>query len=238
VTQSGANPLELLLIGPNLRERQTAATAVADSLRAAIQSGALHDGVELNQVALAEHFGISRVPVREAMRALEAEGWITALPHRRAIVQALSPARVAETFEVRALLEAHLLEKSAAAMSPAHLENLSALSHAMDKMTDHSEWVAANRHWHQLLLEPSGSQMTLELVAQLTSQVERYMNQRGENVERESEAGREHQDILRALAANEVALARALLTAHIGHTRRLVLAALEERSEPVKAEAR
>lgn len=232
MTHSGANRLELLAVGPNLRERQTAASAVADSLRAAIQSGALHDGVELNQVALAEHFGISRVPVREAMRALEAEGWITALPHRRAVVQAVSPARVAETFEVRALLESHLLEKSVMAMSAAHLERLSALSRAMETMTDHSEWVAANRQWHQLLLEPSGSQMTLELIAQLTSQVERYLNGRGENVERESEAGHEHHDILRAVAAKEVALASALLTAHIGHTRRRVLAALVERNEP------
>ena len=230
MTQSGVNPLDLLLIGPNLRERRTAASTVADSLRAAIQSGALHDGVELNQVALAEHFGISRVPVREAMRALEAEGWISALPHRRAVVAAVSPRRVAETFEVRALLEAHLIEKSVAAMSAAQLERLSTLSHAMETMTDHSEWVAANREWHQLLLEPSGSQMTLELIAQLTSQVERYLNLRGENVERESEAGHEHRDILRAVAAKDVASARTLLTAHIGLTCRLVLAALEERS--------
>jgi DNA-binding GntR family transcriptional regulator len=230
VTPPTANPLELLLIGPNLRERQTAASAVADSLRAAIQSGALHDGVELNQVALAEHFGISRVPVREAMRALVAEGWVTALPHRRAIVQAVSPTRVAETFDVRALLESHLLEKSIVAMDAAHLERLTALSVAMEKMTDHGEWVAANRQWHQLLLEPSGSEMTLELISQLTSQVERYLHQRGENVERESEAGHEHRDILRAVAAKEVNVARALLTAHIGHTCRLVLAALAERS--------
>ena len=231
MTTQTLNPLEFLAIGPNLRERQTAASAVADSLRAAIQSGALHDGVELNQVALAEHFGISRVPVREAMRALVAEGWISALPHRRAVVAAVSPARVAETFDVRALLESHLLEKSIAAMDAAHLERLRTLSFAMEKMTDHGEWVTANRQWHQLLLEPSGSEMTLELIAQLTSQVERYLHQRGENVERQAEAEHEHHDILRAVAANEVDVARALLTAHIGHTCRLVLAALEERRQ-------
>jgi DNA-binding GntR family transcriptional regulator len=233
VTQSGVNPLDLLLIGPNLRERRTAASTVADSLRAAIQSGVLHDGVELNQVALAEHFGISRVPVREAMRALEAEGWISALPHRRAVVAAVSPTRVAETFEVRALLEGHLIEQSIAAMSPAQLERLTALSQAMETMTDHSEWVAANRRWHQLLLEPSGSEMTLELIAQLTSQVERYLNLRGENVVREAEAGHEHRDILQAVAAKDVTLARERLTAHIGLTCRLVLTALQERTAPV-----
>ena len=64
-----ANPLEALKIERGLLERQTAAGYVADSLRAAIQTGALSDGMELNQVALAEHFGISRVPVREALRA-------------------------------------------------------------------------------------------------------------------------------------------------------------------------
>src|SRR3974390_951979 len=95
-----------------LKGRRTASEAVAESLRSAIRSGQLEDGAELNQVALAEHFGVSRVPVREAMRQLQAEGWITARPHHRAVVQALSPERILEMIELRVLLEAHLMIKS------------------------------------------------------------------------------------------------------------------------------
>src|ERR1700722_235852 len=119
-----SNPLDALKIERGLLERQTAAGYVADSLRAAIQTGALSDGMELNQVALAEHFGISRVPVREALRALEGEGWITATPHRRSVVQAVSPERIQETFEVRALLETHLIEKVIARISDEQIAKL------------------------------------------------------------------------------------------------------------------
>ncbi len=69
--------------------------------------------------------------------------------------------------------------------------------------------------------------MTLELVRQLTSQVERYLSVYGENVERAAGADDEHQDILRAVAARDVDLACALLKAHVGHTSRLVLTALK-----------
>jgi DNA-binding GntR family transcriptional regulator len=222
------NPLDMLKVETNLRARQTAAGYVADSLRTAIQTGALSDGTELNQVALAEHFGISRVPVREALRALEAEGWITALPHRRAVVAAISPERVQETFEIRALLESHLIEKAVARIGDGKIAELEAKCKKMDAIEDHHAWVAANADFHHALLESAESPMTLELIVQLSSQVERYLRLRGEDVIRESEAGREHRDIIRAVAARDAAGARELIRTHIDHTRERVIDALGE----------
>src|SRR5579863_2051668 len=123
-----------------LKDRRTASEAVAESLRSAIRSGALADGSELNQVALAEHFGVSRVPVREAMRQLQAEGWITARPHHRAFVQALSPERILEIIELRALLEAHLIVKSIPKIGDHRLARLERLCDQMDRSTDHQRW--------------------------------------------------------------------------------------------------
>src|SRR4051794_10802535 len=68
---------------PALTERRTASDEVADTLREAIIAGTFEDGAELNQVELARHFGVSRVPVREALRRLEAEGLVSAEAHRR-----------------------------------------------------------------------------------------------------------------------------------------------------------
>jgi DNA-binding GntR family transcriptional regulator len=229
-----ANGTDLLGRLPKLRERQTAASYVADALRAAIQNGELHDGAELNQVALAEHFGISRVPVREAMRMLEAQGWITALPHRRAVVQALSVSRVSEIFEVRAVLEGHLIEKAIANSSPDHLARLEKVRSEMEGLADHIAWVAANRKFHRLLLEPAQSPMTLELIEQLTAQVERYLRVRDETVIREDAAGKEHAEILRAVAKKETAVARALLVSHIERTGRHVIEAIGEAAPEAK----
>jgi DNA-binding GntR family transcriptional regulator len=227
-----ANPLDALKIERGLLERQTAAGYVADSLRTAIQTGALSDGMELNQVALAEHFGISRVPVREALRALEGEGWITATPHRRAVVQAVSPERIQETFEIRALLETHLIEKVIARISDEQIAKLKKACDRMDQIADHAKWVAANADFHHELLESAGSPMALELVIQLSSQVERYLRLSGETVIRESEAGREHRDIVAAVAARDVDAARRLIHTHIEHTRGRVVDAISEEEKP------
>lgn len=214
---------------PPLNERRTAAGYVAECLRAAIQSGLLQDGVELNQVALAEHFRVSRVPVREALRALEAEGWVSARAHHRAVVQAISPERVNQIFEVRALLEAHLIGKAIRHVDNVRAQVLYAICDAMDKMDDHDEWVAANRRFHRTLLESSGADMIVDLVEQLISQVERYLRLRGTGPMREGQAGAEHRAILRAVVNRETSKARNLIRSHIGHTKRLVLAVITER---------
>ncbi len=83
-------------------ERRITADYVADALRDAIHRGELADGAELNQAALATHFGVSRVPVREAMRQLQAEGLIDASAHRLAVVRALDLERVVELYDARA----------------------------------------------------------------------------------------------------------------------------------------
>jgi DNA-binding GntR family transcriptional regulator len=208
--------------------RQTAAGYVADSLRSAIQTGRISDGTELNQVALAEQYGTSRVPVREALRLLEAEGWITAMPHRRAVVAAVSPERIQETFEIRALLEAYLIERVVARISDEHIAQLKNACDRMDAITDHAAWVAANARFHNELLESAGSPMALELVHSLSSQVERYLRLSGETVNRESEAGREHRDIVAAVAARDARAAQRLIRLHIEHTRGRVVDAISE----------
>src|SRR5215472_9920720 len=121
-----------------LKGRRTASEAVAESLRSAIRSGQLEDGAELNQVALAEHFGVSRVPVREAMRVLEAEGWVSARAHYRAVVQAVTPERVHQIFELRSLLETHLLGRSVRLISSDRIKRLYAICDRMDRQRNYS----------------------------------------------------------------------------------------------------
>src|SRR6185312_6845922 len=97
---------------PGLRERKTMTDYLAASLRTAIYDGQFADDEELNQVELAEFFGVSRVPIREALRQLQAEGLVRNIAHHRTIVTGLTLPQILESIEMRAVLEAHLLCKA------------------------------------------------------------------------------------------------------------------------------
>lgn len=90
-------------------EKQPAPELVRDSLREAIYSGKLQPGEQLRQEELAERYGISRIPVREALRQLEAEGLVTRQPNRGAVVAALSVQEVIEMLDIRIGLECRAL---------------------------------------------------------------------------------------------------------------------------------
>src|ERR1700746_266334 len=92
--------------------RQSLTSAVADKLRDQIIRGEIPEGAQLRQDAIATQYGVSRIPVREALRQLDAEGLIAIVPNRGAIVPALSPDDIGELFSIRALLEPEVLKLS------------------------------------------------------------------------------------------------------------------------------
>src|SRR5215472_626837 len=92
--------------------RQSLTSAVADKLRDRIIRGEIPEGAQLRQDAIATHYQVSRIPVREALRQLDAEGLISIVPNRGAIVPALSPSDIGELFAIRALLEPEVLKAS------------------------------------------------------------------------------------------------------------------------------
>src|SRR4028119_1981958 len=105
-------------------QHRTISSAVAGDLRRRIVDGEFKAGFQLRQDALAAEFGVSRIPVREALMQLEAEGLVKILPHRGAIVSELSTEEVQELFELRALLEPRLLRASAPHLTQADHEKL------------------------------------------------------------------------------------------------------------------
>lgn len=214
-----------------LRLRQTAADHITAALRAAIQSGALPDGLELSQVGLAQHFGVSRVPVREALRVLEAEGWITAPTNQRAFVQSLSAAEIDEIFRIRLCLEPDLLGQALPRMNRTVIDDLRARCATMDALKDHALWVTSNRAFHGALLAPSGAKFTLRLLENLTAQVERYVRLQHANSDRHKDAGHEHSTLIDAVERRDVRTARSILRKHIERSRAGVLAAVRNLSK-------
>src|SRR4051812_19252575 len=149
---------------PTLSGRRITADYVADDLREAIQSGALEDGAVLNQAALAAHFGVSRVPVREAMRQLQAEGLIDAEAHQLAVVRGLSLERIGEIYDNRALLEGYLTLRAVPRLTDASIQELRAAEHVMRPVSDHGEWLRLNAAFHRIILRAAHDETALELV--------------------------------------------------------------------------
>lgn len=206
--------------------RRSTTEIVADVLRDAIVTGMLQAGEVLNQVELARQFGVSRVPVREALRRLEAEGLVVSPPHRRTVVAALTPTLLDEIFDVRIALETMALAAAVPRMTPAELSALEALVAAMDRESDHRRWMRLNDQFHDALYRPSGKEFVCRLIGQLRRQVARHFWAGGRSVRRNREANAEHRRLVAAARAGDVTRAQDELRQHLQTTRALLAGAL------------
>src|ERR1051325_1357293 len=111
-------------LGGAIEERRALVDKLAAQLQARVLNGELASGTRLRQEALAEEFGVSRTPVREALRKLQASGLVELRPHRGALVRGLSPREIRDAYEVRAELEALAAEVAALRIRPEQLDRL------------------------------------------------------------------------------------------------------------------
>ncbi len=213
--------------------RRTTSDDVADALRAAIIRGDYQDGAELNQVALAKQFGISRVPVREALRELQAEGLISATAHMRAVVTGLTPERLVEALDLRERIESYLLGRSAPLLTTDDLAEITQMCDELERIDgdeDHRTWLEMNKAFHARLYAGADAELAKNLVRQLVGRVDRYLHLiHGDGVHRTAEANAEHRRIVEALQRGEVERACRELESHIGGTRARIVAVFEER---------
>jgi DNA-binding GntR family transcriptional regulator len=158
-------------------KRQTVTEAVATAIRERILDGGYAEGENLRQDALAAELGVSRIPIREAFRQLEAEGLITLHAHRGAVVSALSLDEIAELFDLRALLEPDLLARAIPRMTDI---DLAAAGKVLDRYQlsldgpDVHAWGEINSEFHLTLYRPAGRDRSLGLVQSLLGNTDRY----------------------------------------------------------------
>ncbi|MEU7766722.1 GntR family transcriptional regulator [Nocardia sp. NPDC049190] len=211
-----------------LGQRRTTSDDVADALREAILQGRFEDGQELNQVAIAKHYGISRVPLREALRQLQAEGLVSARAHQRTVVVGLTVDRALEMIDIRIMLECYLLERALPHITAERIAELRTICDEMDHVTDHFEWLRRNREFHDKLYAPSEASFALEMSNQLSSRIGRYLYMwSGSGVERSTEAGNEHRRILDAVAQRDARRAKLELEFHLMRTRENIIKLFE-----------
>lgn len=210
------------LVGKNMKHK-TMASAAAEEIRRRILNETYPPGLQLKQDILAREFGMSRIPVREALLILEREGLIKILPHRGAIVAELTFDEVEELFNMRILLEPYLLERSAPAIPKEAFERLWVIQDKYREALDNddiAEWNDLNKQFHMMLYQYADSPRIAGTVQNLLTECDIHTRIQLINIEGDRErAVAEHTAILRLCEEGRFEEASGLLRDHIDHIR-------------------
>jgi DNA-binding GntR family transcriptional regulator len=195
--------------------RASTSHVIADALRAAIVDGTLAPGAPLRQDAIARHFSVSAIPVREALRQLESEGWTKVEVHKGATVAPLSAAQAREIYEIRSALESLAIGLAIPLHTEATLREAKALCKAAKAESDPSRYVARNEAFHMSLYAPAARPQLAELIGTLHRGGERYLRLKFGWPSHKGQSDREHAALLDAVCRRDIAAAQALVVEHL-----------------------
>jgi len=211
----------------------------ADAIRERILRGRYPEGEPLRQDAIGAELGVSRIPVREALRQLEAEGLVTFNPHRGAVVTTLSLKQIQELFELRAEIEGDLIRRAVPNMTAEDHARAAEILDAYEVALHAGQvtvWGALNWQFHSTLYAPADRELTMSMVNKLHQHSDRYLRMQLALTHGESRARHEHRAIAAAAKKRDAAKASALLRDHIlGAGRALVSFIDRERADRDKA---
>jgi DNA-binding GntR family transcriptional regulator len=181
-----------------------------------IRSGTLLPGARLRETDLADRLGISRTPVREAIRQLEADGLVTHLPRQGATIRSLDHAEVVELYEMRAVLEGTAARLAARAASDIELAELAALNAELAATPAGPQAREVNRQFHRSLLDAARNRFLLKSMSALQKTLLILGPTTLADPDRALAAVAEHAAVLAALEARDGAGAEAAMRAHVG----------------------
>ncbi len=213
-----------------LRSSGTAPKVVGEQLRRAIFSGAIEPGAQLRQDELAERYGTSRIPVREALRQLEAEGLVTIQPNRGAIVSSLSLEEVLEMLEIRIALECRALRLAIPNMAEEDLDRAAELLRSYDNEPQPQKWGEMNWSFHRALYAPCDRPKLIAMIEANYGHVSRFTRLQVSLAAGKERPQSEHHALLDTCRNGDVNKAVAMLEEHIVHTQKSLMAATRHRT--------
>lgn len=205
--------------------RRPAPEIVRDGLREAILLGEFETGHQLRQDEVAERFGTSRIPVREALRQLESEGLVTFHPNRGAVVKGLSLDDVLEMLDIRIALECRALKLSIPNMADEDLDAAAQILDDYDKAMEPARWGEMNWRFHSTLYAPCNRTRLLEMIEANYGHVNRFTRTQVSLATGKAKPQAEHHEMLGYCRAGKVDEAVALLERHIEQTQKSLRAA-------------
>ncbi|CND76915.1 GntR family transcriptional regulator [Mycobacterium tuberculosis] len=199
------------------RRPLTAQAAVLQELRRSILEGELKPGTQIVQDAFAERLGLSRVPVREALKILEGEGQVRYSPHRGYFVTELDISELLEIYRIRELLETETVRNATPKLTDEDVTRLSSTIDSMAAASEATDIVAltnANREFHFALFTPSGMPRFVRMIRQLWDSSDPYRSLYFADPGHRDVVDAEHRGILDAARARDAEALVRLLDEH------------------------
>ena len=214
-------------------KHKTLAAAIADQLRQAILDGSHLAGAQLRQDALAETYGVSRIPVREALKHLEVEGLVKIVSHSGAVVAELSLDEIRQTFELRAVVETWLLAAAIPFMTQQDLAEAEAIVETMDEAGIES-WGDMNWRFHERLYRPANRDHITAMIRRIHEGTDRYIYMHMKVTDGKAKAQSDHRQILSLCRDKDLHRAVAFLQDHILDVADKLIGSVEAARETAK----
>lgn len=206
---------------------------VLEALKDAIVNGKLKPGERLMEQQVAEELGVSRTPVREAIRKLEIEGFIIMIPRKGAYVSDISLKDIAQVFEVRAAMEALAAGLAAQRIADDQMEKLERKLVEVKNAVDNSDLdniIHFDTDFHEIIYDASRNDRLVQILNNLREQIQRYRTASLASPGRLKDTLREHQELVDAISTRNVALAQKVAKEHIENAENSILEAFKEKS--------
>ncbi|GAA4491710.1 GntR family transcriptional regulator [Microbacterium panaciterrae] len=206
--------------------------AIAELIRRAVREKVFAPGTPLIQEDLAQRFGVSRSPVREALRILSSEGLVLMQPGEGATVRALSRADLEEIYDLRLALEPLIARSVVAESRPRDLASLEKLEGIMSSAAGTDAWMRANFEFHRHMYGMIGRPRTEAILDGLLSAVQPYSQENIEQLGGRQTADDEHRLMIAAIRADDPEALAQLITVHLRAARDRLALAYEETEAP------
>jgi DNA-binding GntR family transcriptional regulator len=203
---------------------------VSDVLREAILGSVLRGGEKLKQAEIAQQLKVSRMPVREALKQLEAEGLVASYPNRGSFVAAYTASEAQELYEMRLALEPLALRLSLPRLSKSNLGRAEDLIDEADHETDPRKWSELNWYFHEALYSRAERPRLLNMIRSLYISADRYTRTALFTLQKQQASQSEHRDLLETCRRHDVVGAVTLLENHIRISAENLVAFLQQQA--------
>lgn len=204
-----------------MTEQLSLPSMVFRKIKEDILNGRYKENEELREATLGKELGVSRTPVREALRQLQLEGLVEIIPNRGAFVKGITAKDVEDIYNIRARLEGLCAQMAVRFISKEQLDHLTEiilLAKFYEKQEDYAHLAAMDSQFHEVLYEACGSKMLQNLLTDYHQYVHRVRRHSLEHHERAEKSTLEHEGILNAIRMKDAELADELATKHILNT--------------------
>jgi DNA-binding GntR family transcriptional regulator len=198
----------------NIEKHLTLREKILETIRDAIMSGALKPGEKVAEPELAERFGISRTPIREAFRQLESEGYLTVIPRKGAVVVSFSPKEVEEFYAIKSILEGYAARRACANLTGREVEKLKGINDRLRQLAadgDLKTFFKVHGDFHEMFIKAADNEKLHELISNLVGKFQRLRLASLSLPGRMLISVQEHEKIVEAFMARDENLAEQLV---------------------------